>query len=77
MIFSYVIKHVITNKNKVLHKLCYALFAPYNKNWKITEFVYESIPNYIYYLRKYRINLRFIFYEFLQTQCSKQEYKFV
>jgi hypothetical protein len=31
LIFSYVIKHIITNKNKILHKLFYALFAPYTK----------------------------------------------
>jgi hypothetical protein len=34
VIFSYVIKHIITNKNKILHKLFYALFAPYNKKGK-------------------------------------------
>jgi hypothetical protein len=32
--FSYFIKHVITNKNKILYKLFYALFAPYNKKVK-------------------------------------------
>jgi hypothetical protein len=31
LIFSYVIKHVITNKNMFLHKLFYALFALYNE----------------------------------------------
>jgi hypothetical protein len=30
-ILSYVIKHIITNKNKFLHKLFYTLFAPYNQ----------------------------------------------
>ena len=40
------------------------------KSEKNTEF-------YIYHLRKYRMNLRFTFYESLQAQCSKQEYKFV
>ena len=39
VIISYIIKHIITNKNKILHKLFYALFAPYNKKkWK-------TIPN--------------------------------
>jgi hypothetical protein len=28
---SYVIEHIITNKNKILHKLFYALFDLYNK----------------------------------------------
>jgi hypothetical protein len=32
---------------------------------------------YIYNLRKYRMNLSFTFYESLQAQYSKQEYKFV
>jgi hypothetical protein len=27
LIFSYVIKHIIINKNKILHKLFYILFA--------------------------------------------------
>lgn len=48
LIFFYVIKHIITIKNKILHKLFYLLFAPYNnKNEKITEFVFESIRNFI------------------------------
>ena len=48
VIISYIIKHIITNKNKILHKLFYALFAPYNKkSEKNTEFVSESIPNFI------------------------------
>ena len=49
VIISYIIKHIITNKNKILHKLFYALFAPYNKKSekKNTEFVSESIPNFI------------------------------
>jgi hypothetical protein len=34
LIFSYVIKHNITNNNEILHKLFYALFAPYNKKVK-------------------------------------------
>jgi hypothetical protein len=27
----YVLKHIITNKNKIFHKLFYVLFAPYSK----------------------------------------------
>jgi hypothetical protein len=47
LIFSYVTKHIMTNKNKILHNLFYALCAPYNKKVKIAEFVFESIPNFI------------------------------
>jgi hypothetical protein len=48
VILCYVLKHIIINKNKILHKLFYVLFAPYNKKVeKITEFVFESIPNFI------------------------------
>jgi hypothetical protein len=72
LIFSYVIKHNITNNNEILHKLFYALFAPYNKKVKI--YISESVSLfisefYIYHLRRYMINLRFIFYESLQAQC--------
>ena len=79
VIISYIIKHIITNKNKILHKLFYALFAPYNKKsekkYRICFRIHTEF--YIYHLRKYRMNLRFTFYESLQAQCSKQEYKFV
>jgi hypothetical protein len=55
LIFSYVIKHIIINKNKFLHKL-YTLFAPYNKKGeKVSVSVSEL---YIYHLRRYVINLR-------------------
>jgi hypothetical protein len=48
VILCYVLKHIITNKNKILHKLFYVLFAPYNKKAdKFTEFVFESILNFI------------------------------
>jgi hypothetical protein len=30
LLFSYVIKHISTNINKILRKLFYVLFAPYN-----------------------------------------------
>jgi hypothetical protein len=46
VIFSYVIKHIITNKNKILHKLFYALFAQRNKNGEnnpICIYVYTRI----------------------------------
>jgi hypothetical protein len=56
LIFSYVIKLISTNMNKILHKLFYVLFGLYN-------------TNNTYYLIKYRMNLRFIFYESLQVGC--------
>jgi hypothetical protein len=71
LIFSYVIKHINTHMNKILHKLFYVLFAPYNtKRWKsyrIYFWIHTEV--YIYYLRKYRMNLRFTFYESLQGGC--------
>jgi hypothetical protein len=61
-----------TNKNKILHKLFYILFAPNNKQG---EKIFVSVSKfYIYHLRRYMINLRFTFYEHLQVQCKKQEY---
>jgi len=30
LIFFYIIKHIITYKNKILYKFFYILFAPYN-----------------------------------------------
>jgi hypothetical protein len=54
-IFSYVTKHIITNKN--LYNLFYALCIQIH-----TKF-------YIYHLRKYMINMRFTFYGSLQAQC--------
>jgi hypothetical protein len=70
LIFSYVIKHVITNKNKIFHKLFYVLFAPYNKKYK-KIWIHICIVSkfYICHLRRYMINLRFTFYELLQAQC--------
>jgi hypothetical protein len=71
LIFSYVIKHISTHMNKILHKLFYVLFAPYNtkrwKNYRIYFRIHTEV--YIYYLRKYRMNLRFTFYESLQARC--------
>jgi hypothetical protein len=71
LLFSYVIKHISTNMNKILHKLFYMLFGPYNtnswKNYRICFWIHTEV--YIYYLRKYRMNLRFIFYESLQAGC--------
>jgi hypothetical protein len=70
MLISYVMKHIIINKNKIIYKLFYTLFALYNKKrWKNIcihiRFVSEI---YIYYLRRYMIDLRFTFHESLQVQ---------
>jgi hypothetical protein len=79
LIFSYVIKHISTNMNKILHKLFYVLFGPYNtnswKNYRIYFRIHTEV--YTYYLIKYKMDLKFIFYESLQVGCEKQEYKFV
>jgi hypothetical protein len=32
LIFFYVIKHISTKMNKILYKLFYVLFGPYNTN---------------------------------------------
>jgi hypothetical protein len=66
LIYSYFIKHIITNKNKVLYKLVYALFAPCHKKMKKYSYLY-LYPNFIYYLRRYMV--RFNFYEPLQARC--------
>jgi hypothetical protein len=61
--------HIIINKNKILYKLFHTLFTPYNKKGKKIciriRFVSEI---YIYYLRRYMIDLRFTFHESLQAQ---------
>jgi hypothetical protein len=55
LIFFYVIKHIITDKNKILYKLFYVLFAPHNrKGEKISEFVSEF---YIFHLRRYKFEV--------------------
>jgi hypothetical protein len=59
---SYVIKHITTNKNKILYKLFYALFTL--KRW-INIWISVQICIKILYLlfKKYTINLRFTFYK--------------
>jgi hypothetical protein len=55
LIFFYVIKHNIINKNKILHTLFFACSLR-QKDEKISEFVYVSISKlYIYYLTRYII----------------------
>jgi hypothetical protein len=52
LIFSYVIKHIIINKNKILHKLFYALFAPTTRKVKISKSVPESVSEFYVYNSK-------------------------
>jgi hypothetical protein len=63
LIFSYVIKHIIINKNKILQKLVYTLFAHYNKKMK-------NICIRILYLSFEKIYDKFeiYFYKSLQAQ---------
>jgi hypothetical protein len=43
LIFSYVIKHIIINKNKILHKIFNILFALYNKKMKKYFYPYRNL----------------------------------
>jgi hypothetical protein len=62
--FSYVIKHIIINKNKKLHNF-YTLFTPYNKkSWKISVLceLYPNIISIIWeYSDKFEVYLLWIF----------------
>jgi hypothetical protein len=49
VILCYVLKHIIINKNKILHKLFYVLFAPYNKKLKKLPNLFSN-PYQILYL---------------------------
>jgi hypothetical protein len=48
LIFSCFIKHIITYKNKILHKLFYTLFAPYNKKMKKYMYLYLNGTRILY-----------------------------
>jgi hypothetical protein len=49
LIFSYVMKHIIINKNKILYKLFHTLFAPYNKKGeKISVSIFDLYPKFIF-----------------------------
>jgi hypothetical protein len=49
LISSYVMKHIIINKNKILYKLFYTLFTPYNKKGKkISVSVFDLYPKFIF-----------------------------
>jgi hypothetical protein len=41
--FSYAIKNIITNKNKMLYKLFYVLFAPYNEKGEKYSYLYLTL----------------------------------
>jgi hypothetical protein len=47
LIFSCVIKHIIIDKNKFLHKLFYTLFALYKKGEKLSVSISDWYPNFI------------------------------
>jgi hypothetical protein len=47
LIPSYVMKHIIINKNKILYKLFYTLFAPYNKKGEKVS-VFDLYPKFIF-----------------------------
>jgi hypothetical protein len=71
LIVSYVVTDININKDTILHKFFYELFAPYNKKVKKNLCISIRIASdfYIYHLGKYIINLRFIFNESSQAQC--------
>jgi hypothetical protein len=78
VIFCYVLKHIITNKNKILYKLFYYYLLPTTKKLKKLSNLFLNLYRILYLsLRKYMMNLRINFYESLQAQCYKQEYKFI
>jgi hypothetical protein len=41
--FSYAIKNIITNKNKMLYKLFYVLFAPCNEKGEKYSYLYLTL----------------------------------
>jgi hypothetical protein len=67
--FSYVIKHIIINKDTFLH-IFYIICFLQQRRWKnICIHIRIVSKIYIYHLRRYMINLRLTFYEPLQAQC--------
>jgi hypothetical protein len=49
LISSYVMKHIIINKNNILYKLFHTLFALYNKKGKkISVSVFDLYPKLIF-----------------------------
>jgi hypothetical protein len=46
LISSYVMKHIIINKNKILYKLFYTLFATYNQKGENIS-VFDLYPKFI------------------------------
>jgi hypothetical protein len=61
--FSYVIKHIIINKNKILYKLFYALFVLATK--KVKKYIWILYLSFEKVYNKFEID----FYESLQVQC--------
>jgi hypothetical protein len=61
--FSYVIKHIIINKNKKLLNF-YTLFTPYNKKVENISIIWTVSEYYIYhweYIDKFEVYLLWIF----------------
>jgi hypothetical protein len=50
LISSYVMKHNIINKNKILYKLFHKLFTPYNKKVKKYPYPYSICIQNLYLL---------------------------
>jgi hypothetical protein len=46
LIFSNIVKYIVTNKNKILHKLFYASFALYNKK-RVKMYLYPCFISII------------------------------
>ena len=67
MLIFYIIKYIITHKNKILYRFFMYYLLHTIKMVKKDSNPYSNF--YIYYLRIYMINLRFNFYESLQDQC--------
>jgi hypothetical protein len=44
VILCYVLKHIITNKNKILHKLFHVLFSQIRIKYYINCFMYYFLP---------------------------------
>jgi hypothetical protein len=50
LISSYVMKHIIINKNKILYNLFHTLFAPYNKKGEKYPYLYSICIRNLYLL---------------------------
>jgi uncharacterized UBP type Zn finger protein len=68
LIFFYVIKHIVTYKNKILHKSFYILFSLYNKEGKNYLYLYPNDTRILYLsLEKIYDKFKVYLYETLQA----------